>query len=374
MTGFEVLKFLLLALNLLLLPFFLEILVTTLAAIFYSEASSTAPAPHSRFLIVIPAHDEEVGIAETVRSCRAQDYPDDFFHVLVIADNCSDRTAQIASRKGAEVIERSDPVKKTKGYAIEYLIAKLEQTGRLDSWDALVVVDADTVVSPDLLSRFSATLDRGFDWMQCLYLVGNPEASWRTKLMTYAFMLINGVTPLGLTRLGQSTTLNGNGMCFSVRGLRRIPWKSYGLVEDYEYSWVVRLAGERIAFVPGTCVKAKMLPDGGEAAANQRRRWEFGRSEIKKRMLGPVFRSRKLSWIEKVPSTIELTMPTMVTLLTEFIALSCLNLAAISLSHHPFSHPLPLALLFTNFPSRSPVGAADQDSLHKTGKGRTRTT
>lgn len=66
-------------------------------------------------------------------------------------------------------------------------------------------------------------------------------------------------------------------------------------------------------------------------------------------MLGPVFRSRKLSWIEKVPSAIELTMPTMVTLLTEFIALSCLNLGAISLSHHPFLHPLPLALLFTNF-------------------------
>lgn len=85
-------------------------------------------------------------------------------------------------------------------------------------------------------------------------------------------MLVNGVTPLGLTRLGQNATLNGNGMCFSVRGLRRIPWKNYGLVEDYEYSWVVRLAGERIAFVPGTCVKAKMLSGGGESTANQRRR------------------------------------------------------------------------------------------------------
>src|SRR5271165_5812496 len=99
------------------LPYLWFLLIISLAA-------ATAPKPreddrkkpsHLRFVVAIPAHDEEAGIVETVRSCLAQDYPRELFDVLVIADNCQDQTADLARREGATVLERSHPTDRSKG-------------------------------------------------------------------------------------------------------------------------------------------------------------------------------------------------------------------------------------------------------------------
>ncbi len=139
-------------------------------------------------------------------------------------------------------------MKKSKGYAIEFLLDSLGRSGELDSLDAVVIVDADTTIDPNLLRSFDQALRRGHDWIQAYYTVANPDQSWRTRLMTYAFSMFNGVMQLGQNALGSSAGFKGNGMCFSTRGLRRRPWKSYGLVEDMEYSWTLRVAGEKILF------------------------------------------------------------------------------------------------------------------------------
>ena len=135
---------------------------------------------------------------------------------------------------------------------------------------------------PELLRAFDRELQSGHDWIQAYYTVSNPDESWRTRLLTYTFSLINGVMPLGKSRLGLGGAFKGNGMCFSVNGLNRIPWRSHGLVEDMEFSWAVRLAGEKIVFLPDVSVYGAMLVHGGAPAASQRRRWEFGRKEIRK--------------------------------------------------------------------------------------------
>ena len=344
-TAFGLFVFLVVGLNVLALPFLVMLLLSALAAIVSPRRTKTPPEPESRFLIVIPAHDERVGIAKTVESCRAQDYPAELFQVLVIADNCSDDTAELAAKAGAEVVERHHETKRTKGYALEYLIERLQESGRFDAVDALVVIDADSIATPDLLRKFDAMIRRGADWIQAYYTVANADASWRTRLMTYAFSLVNGIAPLGHYRLGFSSPLNGNGMCFTTRGLKRVPWKSYGLVEDYEYSWVVRMAGERIAFLPDAAVKATMLEGGGEAAANQRRRWEFGRKEIKKRLFGQVLRNPRMSLAERFVSAVELKTPPMMTLLGLFLLLAILNAAAILGFADPFSQVVPWILL-----------------------------
>jgi hypothetical protein len=81
-----------------------------------------------------------------------------------------------------------------------------------------------------------------------------------------------------------------------------------------EYSWMLRIAGERIVFLPEVSVYGTMLGSGGTAAANQRRRWEFGRAEIKHRFLGRMLRSGQLGWIEKTLAACELTIPSMATI------------------------------------------------------------
>jgi cellulose synthase/poly-beta-1,6-N-acetylglucosamine synthase-like glycosyltransferase len=313
------------ALNLLVAPYFLQLLATTIAAFFSRSIPGQVTAPRTRFLVAIPAHNEEAGIAATVQSCLALEYPASLFQVVVIADNCDDGTAQVARREGALVLERHDETRKSKGYAIEFLIDQLHHSGEIEALDALVLIDADSTVSPGLLRRFSGLLESGIDWAQCYYTVSNPDESWRTRLLTYAFCLFNGVTPLGQFQLGLGAGFRGNGMCLSTKGLRRLPWTCHGLVEDMEYSWTVRLAGEKIAFIADENVKAVMLSRGGQGAAAQRRRWEFGRGELKKRLFGPIIRSRHLNPLEKITSLIELTMPSMVAMAGIYLCLLVLN-------------------------------------------------
>ena len=146
--------------------------------------------------------------------------------------------------------------------------------------------------------------------------------------MTYAFSLFNGVMQLGQNALGSSAGFKGNGMCFSTRGLVRRPWRSYGLVEDMEYSWTLRVAGEQILFRPNVKVFGAMLGSGGKAAADQRRRWEFGRSEIRNKYLGPLLRSPHVGIREKTLSACELTIPSMAWLAIIYVFVAGLDVAA----------------------------------------------
>ena len=294
-------------------------------------------APRKRFLIAIPAHDEEACIATTVRSCMAVDYPQELFEVLVVADNCADQTAAIASSEGATVLPRFHDTDRSKGHALRFLFDQLEQTGQIDKFDAVVVVDADTVVRPNLLSRLADYLEQGEDWVQAFDTVANACDSWRTRLMAYSFGLINGVFLLGQTAVGLSAALRGNGMCLSTRGLKRFPWKAYGLVEDLEFSWSLRGAGERIAFAPDAVVCATMLVHGGDAAAIQRQRSEYGRRQLKRDMLYPLVRSKHLKWPAKLAAIIELSMPPLVPLtvllLTSMVYCLCVLCSGSSLVH-----------------------------------------
>ncbi len=273
--------------------------------------------------MVIPAHDEEDGIGETVRSGLALDYPARLFEVLVVADNCTDRTAGQARQAGASrrAIGRDA---EEQGVRDRRPDPTAGATGEFDELDALVVVDADSTVDPGLLRAFARGLDAGHDWIQCYDSVGNADQSWRTRLMAYAFSLINGVTLEGQMGLGLSAALRGNGMCLSTRGLARVPWQTHGLTEDLEYSWMVRIAGGRIAFDRGAAVYATMLSRGGPASRTQRQRWETGRAELRKRMFRPILRSAHLRPIEKAASLVELTMPTTVSLCSAYLVLTAL--------------------------------------------------
>jgi len=311
---------------------FLYLLAVSLAALTRKRKPATEGVARSRFKIVIPAHDEELGITATVKSCQSQDYPEELYEIIVIADNCHDSTAALAGRAGANVIERHDDFNRSKGYALRFLFDHLEQSGEMDRTDAIVVIDSDTVVDATLLRGFARRLEEGHDWIQAYDTVSNYLATWRTRQLAYSFSLINGVRLLGQNALGLSAGLCGNGMCMSIRGLRRRPWQTYGLVEDLEYSWQLRVQGETIVFAPEVACYAAMPVHCGTAASDQRRRWEFGRKLVKQKMLGPLFRTRHLGLLKKAASILELTMPTTVFLINLFFGLAMVNLLISSLA------------------------------------------
>ena len=279
----------------------------------------------TRFKIVIPARDEEKGITETVQSCLAQDYPRDLFEVIVIADNCVDNTAALACRAGATVVERQDDLNRSKGYALRFLFDLLEQGGEMDRTDALVIVDSDTVVDATLLQGFAARLEEGSDWIQAYDTVSNPNATWRTRQLAYSFSLINGVRLLGQNALGLSQLL-------WQRDVHIGAWSApapLGNVRPRGRPGILvalRVEGEKIVFAPELACYATMPCHGGQAASDQRRRWEFGRNLLKRRMVGPLLRTKHLGPFEKSVSLLELTMPTTVFLVNLFFGLAVVNL------------------------------------------------
>ena len=262
----------------------------------------------TRFLFVVPAHDEAGVIAITVASCRAVDYDPARFGIAVIADNCTDETARIAAEAGATVVVRVDDARRSKGFALEDFFLAAPGDPRFRDADAYVLVDADTSADPGLLRAFDRSLRRGDDFIQGYYTVRNADASWRTRLMTYAFALANGVWPAGLDRLGLGVGLKGNGMCFRAAALRRFPWRAHGLVEDMEFAWHLRLGGERVRFQPAAVVYGEMVSRGGAGAASQRQRWERGRQELRGSFRRDLRRSR-LGTVARLGYGLDLDFP-----------------------------------------------------------------
>ncbi len=228
---------------------------------------------HTRFDVVVPAHNEAASITRAVESLRSLDYPADRVRFLVVADNCTDDTVSHAEQAGARVLVRHDPERRGKGYALEYAYNIVLAEGVAD---AVVVIDADTDVSPNLLRAFAARFEAGADAVQAEYAVRNGAESWRTRLMVVAFSLFHTLRSLGRERLGLSCGLRGNGMAFRCALLRRVPPRAYSLVEDVEYGIALGLAGIRIEYVAEAVVRGDM-PATAAASESQRERWEHGR-------------------------------------------------------------------------------------------------
>jgi cellulose synthase/poly-beta-1,6-N-acetylglucosamine synthase-like glycosyltransferase len=227
----------------------------------------------TRFDVIVPAHDEEAGIAATVDGLLGIDYPRDLYRVIVVADNCLDGTAVRAAEAGALVMKRDDSIRRGKGYALAYGFER----SLTDAFaDAVVVVDADTKVTPNLLHAFAARLSKGARAAQAEYAVANSVASWRTRLMHIAFALFHDVRSRARQRLGVSTGLRGNGMMFERTLLREFPHDAFSIVEDVEYGIRIGLAGHRVHYVGEARVFGEMVTAEG-ASRSQRRRWEGGR-------------------------------------------------------------------------------------------------
>ena len=248
------------ALLVLALPVVLATAYLLVLTVLSAEAPALpSPPPRVRFDILVPAHDEEVGIARTVASLLALEWPRESFRVLVVADNCSDGTASLAADAGAVVLVRNDPEHRGKGYALEAGYARILADGQAD---ATVVVDADTFVSRNLLERFASHIERGERALQARYGVLNVEASWRTRLMAIAFAMFHDVRSLGRCRLGASCGLRGNGMCFTRDVLARVPHQAFSIVEDLEYGIRLGEAGVRVCYVHEASVRGEMAAAG----------------------------------------------------------------------------------------------------------------
>ena len=274
----------------------LTLAVPTVAACGYlgllTLLSAQLPTParssrRLRFELILPAHNEAAVIGRCLASLQRLDWPKAQLRLTVVADNCEDATADIARAAGAQVLERRDPLLRSKGYALGFGFAQAQRSG----WaDALVVIDADSAVSPNLLEAYAARLEAGAEVVQAHFGVLNAEESWRTGLIAIAHGAFHGLRSRGRERLGLSCGLRGNGWCLSRRALREVPYHAFSLTEDIEYGISLGLAGHRVHYADEARVQAVM--ESHEAVArSQRQRWEDGRFALIRSQSLPLLRA-----------------------------------------------------------------------------------
>jgi cellulose synthase/poly-beta-1,6-N-acetylglucosamine synthase-like glycosyltransferase len=257
------------------------LLLTVLSARLPRAPASTRTL---RFDVIVPAHDEAAGITRTIENLLHLDWPRHLFRVVVIADNCSDHTAEVARAAGAEVLVRTDTEQRGKGYALAYAFAASGADGRAA---ALVVVDADSEASPNLLEAFAARLEGGASAVQAHYGVLNAFASWRTRLMAIALGSFHKLRSRGRERLHASCGIRGNGWCVTQALLARVPYRAFSLTEDIEFGVELGLAGCRVAYTEDAHVDGEMVSSAA-AAKSQRQRWEGGRLKLIATKLPPL--------------------------------------------------------------------------------------
>ena len=249
------------------------------------QSSPPTTAQH-RFLVLIPAHDEERLVGQTLDSLNALDYPRDMFDVHVVADNCTDATADIVRSRGIEVHERTDPSAPGKGPALQWLRARLDERGA--PHDAVVFLDADTTARPAFLREVDRRLSEGERVVQGHYAVRDPGQTPVIAFRSAAFAARNYLRPLGRTRIGGTAGLYGNGMVFTTDVLRTRTWSAH-LTEDAELQLELLEDDIKVAFEPAAVVEAEM-PETTEASRSQHERWERGRVELTRRFVPRLLR------------------------------------------------------------------------------------
>jgi len=258
-------------------------------------------APRKSFAVLVAAHNEEKVIAPLLENLRALDYPKELYEVFVICDNCTDRTASIAARHGVHAMERFDEARRGKGYAMEWMLARLWERER--QFDAVVVFDADNLVSRNFLLEMNDKLIDGHRVVQSYVETKNPFDSWVSVSYAITYWFINRMWQQARHNWGMATTLAGTGMCFEATLLKELGWNATSLTEDVEFT--------------ARCIRADIFPTWANRAivydekpitllssCRQRLRWMRGHTDCARRYMKPLLlqalRTRRFAHFDAV--------------------------------------------------------------------------
>ncbi len=264
-------EWLLMAIALILLVPIAVLLVECLAAV-WPQRSLTLPPLSSepRLAVLVPAHNEVAGIEATLQTILPQLTDQD--QLVVIADNCTDGTAELVRSLGVTVIEREDDHLRGKGYALDYGLRFLAD----DPPDVVVMMDADCNVQPGAINQITRLAATRIRPVQAAYVMNlPPKPSHKSAISFLAFTVKNLVRPLGLAQLGLPCLLTGSGMAFPWSVIHAARLATGNIVEDMQLGVDLAIAG----YSPIFCATAKvtgLLPQQQHIAKTQRTRWEHG--------------------------------------------------------------------------------------------------
>ena len=223
-----------------------------------------------RFIIALPANNEESVIGNLIKSLQMQDYNKALYDIYVIADNCTDGTANVARENGAIVYERFDEDKKTKGYALNWFLDKMKD--KKDDYDALLVFDADKVVDKNFLNVMNKKLCQGEVLVQGYRDIKNPTDTWVSGGYAIFYWTMNRLYHLARYNMGLSPLINGTAFMVKWDILIDEGWNTKTLTEDIEFALINISKGVKLGWAKDAIVYDEQ-PLTFKQSWKQRERW-----------------------------------------------------------------------------------------------------
>ncbi|WP_194192268.1 glycosyltransferase family 2 protein [Clostridium chrysemydis] len=233
--------------------------------------------PSKKYAMVVAAHNEEVVIGKLLESMLKLNYPKELYDVFVIADNCTDKTAEISREYGVYVYERFSEKERGKGFALEWMFDKLF---KMDThYDAICIFDADNLVHEDFLKEINSKMSEGYKVVQGYIDSKNPNDSWIATAYSIAFWSQNRMFQLARRNVGLSNQLGGTGFAIGTDILKELGWGATCLTEDLEFTCKLVANGEKV----GWAHDAKIFDEKPltlKQSWSQRKRWMQGFADV----------------------------------------------------------------------------------------------
>lgn len=266
-------------------------------ALFHKPLRYPKTDQSQRYAIVIAARNEENVLPELLKSIAAQTYPKERLTVFVVADNCTDRTADAARAHGAVVYERQNKEFIGKGYALEFLFDRIEEDFGIRAQDAYIVLDADNVLRPNYVEEMDKAHCAGYKVLTSYRNSKNYGTNWISA--GYALWFMRESRHLNNPRsiLGTSAAISGTGFLVDSSIIARNGgWKHFLLTEDIEFTADCAIHHEKI----GYCHQAELFdeqPETFRQSWRQRKRWAKGYFQVFRNYGKGLFKgSLKMHW------------------------------------------------------------------------------
>ncbi|MDR2748883.1 MAG: glycosyltransferase [Bifidobacteriaceae bacterium] len=233
-------------------------------------------ASPKKYGIVISARNEETVIGNLLQCLKDQDYPDSMYDVFIVADNCTDNTAEISRKYGATVYERFNTTQVGKGWALAYLFDKMQEDKKEKKYDAFIIFDADNTMEPDYLKQMNKCFSAGYDVVTSYRNSKNFSGNWVSSGTALWFIresrMINNTRMI----LGNNCHAGGTGFLFSQKVMQRNKgWKHHLMTEDLEFSIDCILHKDKIGYC-GQAILYDEQPVSFRQSWRQRLRWSKG--------------------------------------------------------------------------------------------------
>lgn len=247
-----------------------------------------------RYAVLIAARNEESVIAQLIESIKEQRYPQELLEIFVVADNCTDMTAEVAEKAGAHVYERQDAYTVGKGYALNFLMNCICEEYGKDAFDGFFVFDADNVLDADFVEEMNRVFDAGYEVVTSYRNSKNFADNWLSA--GYSLFFLREAIQLNRPRmlLGTSACVSGTGFLFSNEIAKRNGgWKHFLLTEDFEFTVDCILNDIRVGYCEDAVIYDEQ-PTELATSFRQRSRWIKGYLQVFNRYGGRMLRKMLL--------------------------------------------------------------------------------